>query len=101
MKNIGLTVLFCLAATSAFAQDPEPASPEPPPSVAPVAWTPPISSPINSPSMESSRHDRRSGFHIAIGTGFAGGGEQGRPGIASQFKIGYRLDADWVITTTR
>lgn len=57
---------------------------------APYAYEPPPGSNSNAPP--AAGPDRSApGFHIALGLGFAGGGPQGRPGIATQFKIGARL----------
>ena len=76
-----------------------PASPAPAPAPTPYSYpaspaptpSPYASLPTTETAAAPAQAGRPSGFHLALGLGFAGGGTAGRPGIATQVKIGGRL----------
>lgn len=95
MKAITFTVLLCLSVTPALAEGPgdDDSSTPTAPSYAPTAHS---AYTYHAPAATDARNNERSsGFHFAVGAGFAGG--NGRPGIGTQVRIGGRLSADWVL----
>jgi hypothetical protein len=111
-------VLAFLWATSAQAQmgDSNPAPEQAPlpygqpaPAPGPGAYTPPAQyspAPAPAPYPYSSaanneaapaQAERTPGVHAAIGLGLAGVGPQGRPGFATQFKLGGRLSPEFTL----